>query len=354
MKLLVTQRERAAGAFVLSTVTLVILFVVGAAIRNRWFHPRVIFHGQMVGGEGMREGAPVFLSGVEVGEIGALTILDDERVDVEFLIWKEHGHRVRTNTHAVARRLYGIGEKRIHLESAPGGSPLPPNSNLPIDERLDLLDALANLDLRLPLQVLDRTISAADRMLSKLDEDNRFDRMVVAFDRLGPTLERAEALLGDPNVKGAMAGLSTVMNAPSTRKTLDRAAQLLAPDRIDRVLAQSESLLTRIDELAKKGGPLEGTLRQANRLMTDGRVDKLLDTASRLTDANKLARILDNTAILAEQLGRVGPSIPAITRELTMTLREAVVTLKALQETWLLDDKARRARKEVERERRQP
>jgi phospholipid/cholesterol/gamma-HCH transport system substrate-binding protein len=350
MKLLVNKRERAAGAFVLTTLALVIFFVVGAAIRNRWFHPRVNFHGVMVRGEGMREGAPIFLSGVEVGEIGSLTIRDDDRVAVLFLIWKEHAHRIRSNTHAVARRLYGIGEKRIHLESEPGGEQLLENSPLPIDERIDLLDAVANLDLRLPMQVLDRTISTADRLLSKFDEDDRLDRMIDAFDRLGPTLESAESLLNDPNMKSTLAGVSTIVNAPSTRKTLDRAALLLAPERIDRVLAQSEGLLGRIDELAKKGGPLEGTLKGANRVLTDGRLDKLLNSAS---DSDKLARILDNTALLTEQLGKVAPGIPSMTRELTMTLREAVVTLKALQETWILEGKAKRARKEIEREQRE-
>jgi hypothetical protein len=44
----------------------------------------------------------------------------------------------------------------------------------------------------------------------------------------------------------------------------------------------------------------------------------------------------------------VAPTIPTLARELTLTLREAVVTLKALQQTWILDDKAVRARRELE------
>jgi hypothetical protein len=140
------------------------------------------------------------------------------------------------------------------------------------------------------------------------------------------------------------------MNAPSTKHTLERAARLLAPERIDRVLVHSERLLARLDELSEKDGSLDVTLRHTTRLLGDGRVDRLLDTAARLNDTDKLGRLLDNTAVVAEQLGRVGPTIPTLARELTMTLREAVITLKALQETWLLDSKAKRARRELEQQ----
>jgi ABC-type transporter Mla subunit MlaD len=352
MKLLVTHRERAAGAFVLTAVTLVVLFVVGAAVRNRWFHPRVAFRVRVTVGDGLREGSPVFLSGVEVGEIGRLAILDDNRVDVELLIWEEHAHRIRTDTRAMARRLFGFGEKRIQLMSGSvPGTPLPAQSALPIDERLDLVDAVASVDLGLPMRVLDRTVNTADRLLARLDEGDRFERMMAAFDRLGPTLEKTEALLSDPNLHGTLQGLNAVSNSPATKKTLERTALLLAPERLDRLLARTESVLGRADELTAKNGALDSTLRQANRLMGDGRADRLLDTAVRLNDGDKLSRILDNTALLADQLARVGPAIPELTRELTLTLREAVVTLKALQQTWILESKAERARRELDSER---
>jgi ABC-type transporter Mla subunit MlaD len=350
VKFPVNSRERAAGAFVLTSLVLVALFVVGAAVRNRWFHSQVVFHGQMVAGDGLREGSPVFLSGVEVGEIGRLAILDNNRVDVQILIWEEHRNLIRAGTRALARRVFGIGEKRLRLTSdSAGGLPLPPGSNLPIDERVDLLDAVATLDLTHSTEVLERTIDAADRMLAKLEEGNRFEGIVAAVDRLGPVLEKVEGLLGDPNVRGALSGVNTVMNAPSTIHAIDRAARLLAPERMDRVLSHSERLLARLDELSEKNGSLDVTLRHTTRLLGDGRVDRLLDTAAHLNDTDKLGRLLDNTAVVAEQLGRVGPTIPTLARELTLTLREAVITLKALQETWLLESKAKRARKDLER-----
>jgi ABC-type transporter Mla subunit MlaD len=343
IKLRVNHRERAAGAFVLAALAVVVLFVVGAAVRNRWFHARVKYRVEVKVGDGLREGSPVFLSGVEIGEIGNLAILDDNRVAVELAIWEEHTHRIRTDTRATARRVFGFGEKRVQLHSGEvAGTPLPPGAMVPMEERLDLLDAVASIDLGLPMQVLDRTVSVADRLLTRLDEDNRFDRMMGAFDHLGPTLEKVEALLDDPNLRGTLAGANVIVNAPATRKTLERTASLLAPERIDRMLAHSERVLARVDDLSREGGSLDVTLRKTG---------KLLDTAVRLNDAEKLSRILDNTAVLAESFGKLTPAIPGLTAELTRTLRETVVTLKALQKTWLLENKADKARRELDKER---
>ncbi|MET0283158.1 MAG: MlaD family protein [Polyangiales bacterium] len=341
IKLRVSRNERAAGVFVLAAFAIVLIFVVGAAVRNRWFHARVKYRVEVTVGDGLREGSTVFLSGVEVGEIGKLSILDDNRVELELAIWEEHAHRIRTDTRATARRVFGIGEKRIQLHSGEvAGTPLAAGATLPMEERLDLVDAVASLDLGLPMHVLDRTASVADRLLTKLDEDQRFDRMLAAFDRLGPTLEKAEALLADPNLRGTLAGTNVLVNSSATKKTIERAATLLAPERMDRMLAHSERVLERVDELSREGGTLEQTLKKTGRL---------LDTAVKLNDAEKLSRILDNTALLAESFGKLTPAIPGLTAELTRTLRETVVTLKALQKTWLLEGKADKARKELEK-----
>ena len=45
-------------------------------------------------------------------------------------------------------------------------------------------------------------------------------------------------------------------------------------------------------------------------------------------------------------MARIGPEIPTLTRELLATLREAVIVLKALQRTWILEDETKAVREE--------
>ena len=356
MKIFLSYRERAAGLFLLFAFALVLVFVLGAAAQNRWFTLRVRFHTQVERGDGLREGSPILLSGVEVGEIGSLRIMEDDRIDVELLVLSEHAPRVRKGTTATVRRLLGIGEKRVHLTTARGvHEPLAAGALLPAEEPLDLIDLVGTVNLGQSVRVLERSLSAMEMFLGTLEEGDRFGRMVGALDRIGPTLEKVDKLLddvheplvtviNDPNLRGTLRGANVVLNEPATRKTLQSASALLDEKRIGPLLARSELLLLQLETLTADKGVLTATLQNANKLLTDGRTDRLITSLERLTDEKKLGRIVDNMAVLAEQMARIGPEIPSLTRDMAQTLKEAVVVLKALQKTWILNDQVREVR----------
>jgi phospholipid/cholesterol/gamma-HCH transport system substrate-binding protein len=361
VKIYLSYRERIAGIFLLLAALSVVLFLVGTAVENRWFQARVTYHTHVVRGEGLRQGSPVLLSGIDVGEIGELQILDDNRIDVEIVVLEKHAHRLREGSKAVVRRLLGIGEKRIHLISAgEGGAALPPGALLPADEPIDLLDAVSAVDLGQYLRTMDRAVAAMEVLLGKLEEENRLERMVEAFDQMGPTMTRLNellgeineplaALLGDPSVRRTMQGADKVFNDPATRASLRRLSGALEPERLGGLLERTDSLIARFDRLLAEGGHLTGTLAGADRMLNDGRMDRMLTSMEKLTDAEKLEKLVDNLGVLAEQMAKIGPEIPTMTREMTTTMREAVVVLKALQRTWLLKDESKAARKEIDR-----
>lgn len=362
MRIQLSYRERFAGIFLLVAAALVVVFVVGAAVQNRWFAPRVTFHTHVVRGEGLREGSPVLLSGIEVGEIGQLTIMDDNRIDVELEILEQHASRVRGGSKAVIRRLLGIGEKRIDLVSPnDGGEPLPAGALIPADEPLDLLDVVSTIDLGQYIKTMDRAVAAMEIMLSKLEEDNRLERMVVAFDEMGPTMQRMNQLLEDingplaelikdPAFHGTFEGADKLFNDPSTRQAMRRVARTLEPEKVDKLMKRTDVLLARFDQLLAEDGHLQGAMAGMDKMMNDGRMDRMLTSMEKLTDAEKLEKLVDNMAILAEQMAKIGPEIPAMTRDMVKTMREAVIVLKALQKTWLLDDETKEAKKDLKKE----
>ena len=394
MKIFLSTRERIAGLFIVATVGLVVAFFVGAAVHNKWLAARVLYRTQVQRGEGLRAGSPILLSGVEVGEIGALHIADDGKVNVELVVLAEHAHRLRHGSKAVVRRLLGIGEKRIHLTTPPlGGQPLPPGALLAVSEPMDILDVVADLDFGLYLKTINRVVAVMEKLVEKLEENNRFERLVAAFDRLGPLLEKIDKLLGevqepltmllknpaipgalqgfddllrdpalrdtltaahrllaDPNLRKTVAGAEALLNDPAARRLMRGAAEVLEPARINRLLDRSESLVGRLDALMGEKGPATSVLQNADKLLADGKIERLVGAMERLADEKKLARILDNVATLAEQTGKIAPEIPHLTKELTATLREAVVVLKAMQKTWYLEGKAADVRKELDKD----
>lgn len=377
MKIFLSRPERIAGLFIVGSLALVVMFFVGAAIENKWLAPRVHFHTTVVHGDGLRPGLPILLSGVEVGEIAALELRNRGAIDVEMLLLKTHAPLIRQGTQAVVRRLLGFGEKRIHLTPPAGNAPvLPPGAMIAAVEQTDIPEALAELDLGAYLGTMSRAMSAAEMVLKKLEDGDRLERLVSALDRLGPVVEKLDKLLGevdepiaallrnpalpqaleganellhDPLLHQTLAGAAQVLNDPATRKLVHGGAAVMDPEKLNKMLAHIDGVAARLDVLVGEKGPVTNLLNSADKLVAGDRTERFVGALERLTDEKKLGRILDNVATLAEQTAKIGPEIPKLTHDLTLTLREAVVVLKAVQKTWMLEGKSDDARKELDK-----
>ena len=367
MKIYLSYRERVAGFFILASVVLITLFVIGAAVENVWFTPRVSFHVYVVRGDGLGKGSPVLLSGVEIGEIGDLKIMKDGRVDVELRILQKNAQRVTVGTRAEIRRVMGIGEKRVllYMPTDDKRRPLPLSANavIPADEPRDLLDIVATLDLGKYLDTMDRAVASLDTLLQKLDEQDRMTRMVEAFDKLGPTLDIMQSfftelqqplvgLVSDPAMRKAFSGGARVFNDPKTRKLIHGMADTLAPERMDSLLTKSEKLIGSLDALLVEDGHMQRTMAGADKLLNGGQLDKMMKSVEKLTTDEKLEKLLNNMSVLSVQMAKIGPQIPSMTKELNSTMRELSIVLKALQKTWLLDEEAEEVIKEMKKKQR--
>ncbi len=365
MNTYLSYRERMAGLFLLFAVLGIIAFVVGAAIKNKWLEPRVPYHTHVVRGEGLRPGSPVLLSGVEVGEVGDLSILQDNRIDVEIRVRERHAHRVRKGTTAEVRRLLGIGEKRIYLLSpSDAQEQLPPGALLPANELMDILDAVSHVDLGKYMDTMDRAVGAVEVLLTKLEEEQRLERMMEAFDHMGPTMERLNHLIDeidepladlikDPSLKRTFRGADKVFNDPQTRKAMRAVATTFDSEQMSKLIARMEQASTRIADMLSEKGDFQGAVNGANRLLNDGRSDRMLTAMEKMTADEKLNKLVDNLSVVADQTAKVGPEIPTMVRELVNTLKEAVIVLKAVQKTWLLDDESKEAIKELKKKNKQ-
>jgi phospholipid/cholesterol/gamma-HCH transport system substrate-binding protein len=354
-----------AGLFLLFAVLGIVAFIVGAAIKNKWLEPRVPYHTHVVRGEGLRPGSPVLLSGVEVGEVGDLSILKDNRIDVEIQVRKRHAHRVRKGTTAEVRRLLGFGEKRIYLLSpSDAKEQLPPGALLPANELMDILDAMSNVDLGKYMETMDRAVGAVEVLLTKLEEEQRLERMMEAFDQMGPTMERLNNLIAkidepladlltDPSIKGTFRGADKVFNDPQTRKAMRAVATTFDAEQMSNLIARMEQASSRIADMLAEDGDFQGAVNGASRLLNDGRADRMLTAMEQITADKKLNKLVDNLAVVANQTAKVGPEIPTMAKELVNTLQEAVIVLKALQKTWLLDDESKAAIKEMKKKNKQ-
>jgi ABC-type transporter Mla subunit MlaD len=362
LNIYLSYRERIAGLFLLITALGVVLFIVGAAVKNNWLEPRIAYRTHVVRGESLHSGSPVLLSGLEVGEVGDLSIMEDNRIHVTILVRDRHAHRIREGTVAEIKRILGIGEKRIHLISPPGKPPrLPPGALLLANEPMDILDTLSNIDLDRYIATMDKAVATAEVLLTKLEEERRLERMMEAFDQMGPTMESLNFLLkkidkplakliNDPSLARTFRGADRVLNDPYTKKAMRAIAITFNSNEMKNLIRGMDQAAAAIEKVLAENGNLQGTMQGANRLLNDGRSDRMLTAMESLVTDKKVDQLVENLAIVAEQTAKIGDQIPSMAGDFLKALREAVIVLKALQKTWLLDDEAKETREEMEKE----
>ncbi len=365
MKIYLTYRERIAGFFILVTIVLVSLFIIGAAVENLWFTPKTSYHVYVVRGDGLSKGSPVLFSGVEIGRVGDMTILKDGRIDVTLSILTVHAYRITSGIRAEIRRALGIGEKRVLLYLPPeskGPMPqLPPDAAIPVDEPRDLLDVVSSLDLGKYMETMDRAVKSLDVVMTKLDEQDRLERMLESFDKLGPTLdvmnqfftdidEPLLAVVTDPNVPRAFKNTADMMGDKKTKQLIETLAVSLEPEKVKSLINKSDKLIARLNEITEPEAPLQKTLTGTDRLLNDGKLDKMLVSMAQLTKEQQIEQLVRNMTTLSVQMAKIGPEIPGMAKELNATMRELSIVLKALQKTWLLDDEAKDVIKKMKKD----
>ena len=364
MKIYLTYRERVAGFFILISLVLVTLFVVGAAVENLWFTPKTKYHIYVVRGDGLRKGSPVLLSGVEVGKVGEMTIMKDGRIDAVLSVLTSHSQRITVGTQAEIRRALGIGEKRVLLTLATDkrmATQLPPEAVIPVNEPRDLLDVVSTIDLGMYMETMDRTVKSLDLLMKKLDEEDRLVRMLEAFYKLGPTLDIMNkfftdidgpflALIENPDIPKAFKSGNRIFADKKTRKLIHTLADSMEPERVQKLIGQSETLITRLDAMLTPGSHMQNTFKGTDKLLNDGKLDRMLTSMENLTDEEQIERLLKNMTILSSQMAKIGPEIPGMAKELESTMKELSIVLKALQKTWLLDDETEEVLKKMKKQ----
>ena len=389
MKFILSNKERITGIFLFATFLAFISLVVIISVKKKIFYDSVKYYTLLKNGEDLRSGSDILLSGMKVGELGDLKMMNDNSISAEIIIYKEYASRIKENNAVLIYRLYGIGEKRIKIVINNDFTPTNIDS-LNIDvvkniketknnsdicnslnniknqdikqfflekkyivsiEKKDILDKFDEIDFESFMKTLEKTTSVAERVLNQLDKDDRIAK-------LGEILDESVLLLKNLNIFISKSKKSVI--------------KLLEDNTIEKTFKNLNNLLTNTDlhllfkELGKisKDGKLYSTVSNLNDLLVDGKLNGAISGMDSLFnepglyallesfranngEENRIAKLLSELTIVLENLNKVSPELPSITKELMITMKELSIVLKALQKTWLLDDESEEVIKEL-------
>jgi phospholipid/cholesterol/gamma-HCH transport system substrate-binding protein len=288
MKFSLIEKKALIGVLVVMTIFIISILVIGR--KNLWFESKNYYVTELGSAEGLSVGSLVTLSGLRVGEISSLQVNQDNRVTIGFTIRRSLANKIRQKTLAKVMRSFVIGEKKINIIPGPIDSSLTPDGGrVTGEDSTELTDMLSGDNIALLMKRVEGVTSGLDRWSN---------------------------------------GLSKLL------------AQI-KPDEVTSIYRQIRPTMKNINLVAKDGRYLIGDMRQ--QLFKDRLAGKVMQNFEQvLTPLARrkelMEQVLDNLQVISDELR----ANPQFTGEMINTLKEVVITLKAIQKTWVLKDHVKR------------
>jgi phospholipid/cholesterol/gamma-HCH transport system substrate-binding protein len=296
--------ERVAGMFVLTAIFGSLTVMVGVAIKKGWFEPKVSFETALKNAEGIREGTQVQIAGLRAGAITHIELKSDNEVHVRMEIAEKFHDRIREDSVVRAIRPFIIGEKVMEITvGGEGEARVAQNGFIKSEPTMDVMDLVSGKTIGPHLEKLSRMFDNLRVVAEALLDPERSKAMIRMFDDLSPLVKNMN------DMSKEAAGLLKGVNKD---KMLVRMVTNLS--------ALTDQINMHLPVIAKESPAL----------------------------AKDMAKIAKNVAVLTEELSKtlpalqeIGPELPRASRRAIEALDETVVTLKALQKSFLLKGSVR-------------
>lgn len=316
MKVKFNKFERVAGLFVLAAIVGTVASMLAVAVRRGWFEPKVDLETSFVSADGIHIGTVVQMAGLRAGSVEAVELKSNNQILVRFRISRKFHEKVRDDSVVRVMRPFIIGEKVLDISvGGENGQFVAENASLPSEESADIMDLLNGRKLAPHLATLSQMMENLKFVAEAFLDPERSKNIVKIFDEMRPLVQNMNAM------------------AKETTNLLRKGNK-------------NDQMATAIGNLAVLSNELARVVPEFTKNSPELAAD--------------LAKIAKNTAILTEEmqkfmplLSQMAPELPRASGRAIEALDETVVTLKALQKSFLLRGNVKEVRDE-EAQRREP
>jgi len=206
--------------------------------------PKVELRAQLQNAKGLRKGAPVWLSGIEVGSVKSISLNPEYGTIITLSVDKKDLKFLRKDSEASVLTMGLLGDKYVELSSgSPAAEPIKPG---------DMIKGAAMIDLKDAVEI---SVSSIKKMS---DFINKLDNLVTKFEKGDGT---AVKFLTDPEIYNNLMDISKNLSGVlhEIRDGQGTITMLLHdPSLYNRMLTATSS----VEELTLALNNRKGTLRQ--------------------------------------------------------------------------------------------
>lgn len=291
--------ERVAGLFVLTAIVGGVAATVGVAIKKGLFETKVAFETHLRNADGVREGTLVQMAGLRAGSVTKVELKSSSEIYVQFEVSERFRDRVREDSVVRVVRPFIIGEKVLDLSiGSDEMKVVSEHALLKSEPTADVMDLVNGKTLGPYLETMGKMMENLRVVAEAILDPERSKNIVKIFDELQPLVS---------GMTGMSKEVTTLIQQVNQKKKLSRM--------VDNLVVMTDEVNEILPTLVKDSPQL----------------------------AQDLAKIAKNMAVLTDEVSKtlpmmkeIGPELPRASRRAIEALDETVVTLKALQKSFIL------------------
>lgn len=309
MKVKFNHYERIAGLFVIGAAVGGMVLTLAIAIKRGFFESKIELETSLTTADGIREGTMVSMQGLRIGQVTSIELVSASEVHIRFKMNRDYQDKVRTDSVVRVMRPFIIGEKI--LDVSVGGAQATPVQNhakLASIPSTDIMDLLSGRTIGPYAELMGRMTENLRFVAESFMDQKRSKSLVKMFDELSPLLHNASSLTKQAN---------TMLSA------MNRDQQLVTT--VNNLVAITNEINRALPAVAKESPEMLGHLSKI---------------------AKNMAILTDEVQKTLPVMQKLAPEIPRASERALEALDQTVVTLKALQKSFLLRGSVEEVRQE--------
>jgi phospholipid/cholesterol/gamma-HCH transport system substrate-binding protein len=316
MKIKFNHFERVAGVFVLAAIAGSVIATIGVGIKRGWFSRKIPVTTHLKSADGIYVGTQVQVSGLRAGEVDEVELLSNSDIRIRLLVKEEFFRRLKIDSKLQVIRPFVIGEKVIDLSTgSETAGPLAPGAHLEVLPSFDVMELLSGRTLGNQLQVFGKLADNIRVLAEAFADPERTKALIQVIDETQPLVRN--------------------MNEMS-KQVVVLTKKLNRSDDLEKILAQTRVLTVELNKILPEVNKQSPTLGKDMAAM-----------------ATNLSVLTNEFAKLVPMMQQMAPHVPKASTRALEALDETVVTLKAIQKSFLLRGAAREVREEEAKKRQQ-
>jgi phospholipid/cholesterol/gamma-HCH transport system substrate-binding protein len=325
--------EMMVGVFVLIGLGTVFIMVMSIADQQNLFVKMYRLNATFRNVNGLKAGAPVFLSGVEAGTVESMSFTDSGWVQVTLLVRDDYGQRIKSDSVATIGSVGLLGDKSVEISMGSVSSKvLEPDEFIQTEAQFtiaELVDSFGSVRDR-----LEEVLSNMSEITGALAEDRAaLKRSLTGAAKLLQNLGNGQGTIGRLLKDEALyrSIVNTVKDGGETARMLQEAASKAVP-LVEEIGATARNVRLSTEKYPELADSASRLLESSNQVM-----EKLNSLAADLRNASRrLPEVVDSVQRSVDNIEKASRELPDTARKVRSTADEASKVVEAAKGNWLL------------------